>query len=420
MLLSLAETGRFPLSIAHFQHGLDPVEEGDCLFVKDLAERLGLPFVLGRGEVQERRRREGLSLEEAARAERFRFLENLRCSLGAEWIVLGHTADDQVETILLRLLRGAGTSGLKGIPLWDQERRVLHPLLGHWRWETVEYCHRRGLEPRQDPSNSDLTIPRNFLRKRVLPLLEEQFPGCKQAMARSSSILAGEDLYMSGQSRLIVRDYCWQEGEKMCLADRTRWLPTALTRRLILDALHQCKRKTSFQEVEAVRRLLIGEAGRQANLGGGWMALRSDDGIIMTRERPTSPPPNDFLTTLQVPGRTVLPDGRAVLAGWIPPREVCLGGPGSILRPEASRGSLRFWRPGDRFQPLGFPHRRKLQDFFTDHKVPAPERRRVPLLICDQDVACLVGMAVSERWKLEEHHSQALHLRIETEEKDDA
>ncbi|MBE3088038.1 MAG: tRNA lysidine(34) synthetase TilS [Chloroflexi bacterium] len=171
LLLSLAETGRFPLSVAHFQHGLYPGEEGDYLFVKALAERLGLSCALGRGEVRERRHREGLSLEEAARAERFRFLEDLRCSLGAEWIVLGHTADDQVETILLRLLRGAGLSGLKGITLCDQERRVLHPLLGHWRWETVQYCQRRGLEPRQDPSNSDLAIPRNFLREEVLPLL---------------------------------------------------------------------------------------------------------------------------------------------------------------------------------------------------------------------------------------------------------
>ncbi|MEI6308092.1 MAG: tRNA lysidine(34) synthetase TilS [bacterium] len=420
LLLSLAETGRFPLSVAHFQHGLHPGEEGDYLFVKALAERLGLSCALGRGEVRERRRREGLSLEEAARAERFRFLEELRCSLGAEWIVLGHTADDQVETILLRLLRGAGLSGLKGISLWDQERRVLHPLLGHWRRETVEYCRRRGLEPRQDPSNSDLAIPRNFLRVEALPLLERRFPGCKQAMVRSSSILAGEEEYLSAQSQQVVRSFCRQAGEDVRLADEIRGLPTALARRVIMDTLHECKGAISFQEVEAVRQLLAGETGRSADLGGGWRALRSGNGVVLTRERLTPPPPEAFQAPLQVPGRTALPDGRTVLAGLVHRCEVRLGGPGSTLRPEAASGSLRFWQPGDRFQPLGFPHRRKLQDFFTDRKVLAPERRRVPLLICDDDVACLVGMAVGERWKLEEHHAQALHLHIEEEEKDDA
>ncbi|MCX5976146.1 MAG: tRNA lysidine(34) synthetase TilS [Coprothermobacterota bacterium] len=420
LLLSLAETGRFPLSVAHFQHGLHPGEEGDYLFVKALAERLGLSCALGRGEVRERRHREGLSLEEAARAERFRFLEDLRCSLGAEWIVLGHTADDQVETILLRLLRGAGLSGLKGITLCDQERRVLHPLLSHWRRETVQYCQRRGLEPRQDPSNSDLAIPRNFLREEVLPLLERRFPGCKQAMVRSSDILAGEEEYLLGQSRQVVRSFCRQEGEDVRLADGIRGLPTALARRVLLNALQECKGETSFQEEEAVRLLLTGETGRSADLKGGWRALRSGDGVVLTRKKPVSLSPNAFQAPLQIPGRTVLPDSRMVLAGWIPCREIHLGGPGSILRPEAASGSLRFWQPGDRFQPLGFPHERKLQDFFTDRKVPRLVRRRVPLLICEEEVACLVGMAVSERWKLEEHHVQALYLRIEEKEEDDA
>ncbi len=425
MLLSLAEIGRFTLSVAHFQHGLHPGEEGDYLFVKALAERLRLSCTLGRGEVRERRRREGLSLEEAARTERFRFLEDLRCTLGAEWIVLGHTADDQVETILLRLLRGAGSSGLKGIPLWDGERHVIHPLLDHWRRETVQYCRQRGLEPRQDPTNNDLAIPRNFLRGEVLPLLEEHFPGCKKAMVRSSRILAGEEEYLSGQSRQIVRSFSWQEGGDRRLAVEIRELPTALARRVLLNFLQECKGETSFQEVEAVRQLLAAHPGRSADLRGDWRALRSVEGVVLTRERPASLTSDAFQAPLQVPGRTALPDGRTVLASWVPRREVHLGspgvpGPGSTLRPEAASGNLRFWRPGDRFQPLGFPHRRKLQDFFTDRKVPAPERRRVPLLICNEDVACLVGMAVGERWKLEEHHAQALHLIIEEEEKDDA
>ncbi|MBE3088039.1 MAG: hypothetical protein IMZ71_02845, partial [Chloroflexi bacterium] len=133
-------------------------------------------------------------------------------------------------------------------------------------------------------------------------------------MVRSSSILAGEEEYLSGQSRQVVRSFCRQEGADVRLADGIRGLPTALTRRVILDALQKCKGETSFQEVEAVRQLLKGDAGRSVDLRGGWRALRSGDGVVLTRERLALRPPDAFQAPLHVPGRTALPDGRTVLA----------------------------------------------------------------------------------------------------------
>jgi tRNA(Ile)-lysidine synthase len=416
LLLSLLDLRRYHLTVAHYRHGLSDVEEEDTLFVASLAHRLGLPLIVGRNDTPEHQAR-GRSPEEAARHHRFAFLEKTRMCQGADWIALAHTADDQAETVLLRLVRGAGLEGLKGIPLCDEKRRVIHPLLWHWRAETFQLCHEANLEPRLDPTNMDAAIPRNSLRLQVIPMLEETFPGCRAAIVRTTEVLRADENLLAGLAEEAWRNSVVIEDDGFLLRQGIESLPLALSRRVLLETLHRWKGKASLAEVESLRHLYSLQPGRAATLGGGYRAERIQTGIWLPFSQGEDNEGLEvFHTPLIVPGWTFLPTGETIQAFWVPRSEVSFTSGTSFLIPAAANSEVRFWRPGDRFQPFGFSHTRKLQDYFTDRKVPVRARHRHPLLEAQGEIACIIGLEVGEHWKLTDQYSQALCLRKEKED----
>jgi tRNA(Ile)-lysidine synthase len=188
----------YAVTAAHYNHGLRPDAGSDALHVQQVCVQMGIPFVSAASDVAEFARTEGMSIEEAARTVRYRFLFSEARRLGCAAVAVGHTADDQVETVLMHFLRGAGLAGLRGMqpfgvmPEWDAELPLIRPMLGVWRADVLAYCREQALEPVIDQSNTDTTYFRNRLRHELIPYLQEYNPRIKEVLWRMSQTAVGD------------------------------------------------------------------------------------------------------------------------------------------------------------------------------------------------------------------------------------
>src|SRR5512134_1539254 len=203
-LMSILRKAGYRTIVAHFNHKLRPDADADANIVEQTAARLNLASVIESGDVRAFADAEKLSIEEAARILRYRFLMRQARRLKAQAVAVGHTADDQVETVLMHFIRGAGLAGLKGmsyrtiLQAFDPEIPVVRPLLDTWREETVVYCAANGFRPRHDPSNASLDFFRNRLRHLLIPTLESYNPRFRDVIWRTSRSLAGDFEIISG------------------------------------------------------------------------------------------------------------------------------------------------------------------------------------------------------------------------------
>src|SRR5688572_30367025 len=197
-LMSVLRKAGYPVIVAHFNHKLRPDSDTDANIIERTAARLNLRSVIESRDVRAYAEEEKLSIEEAARIMRYRFLMKQAHRSNAQAVAVGHTADDQVETVLMHFIRGAGLTGLKGmnyrtiIHMFDPQIPVVRPLLDMWREETIVYCAANGLRPRHDPSNASLDFFRNRLRHLLIPTLESYNPRFREVLWRTSRSLAGD------------------------------------------------------------------------------------------------------------------------------------------------------------------------------------------------------------------------------------
>jgi tRNA(Ile)-lysidine synthase len=427
----------FRLHVAHLNHGLRGVAaDEDARFVADLAARWGLPCTLGQVDV--RLQAGGRSIEEAARLARYRFLAEAAGEANAGIIAVGHNADDQAETVLMHLLRGAGVAGLRGMlpraPLADyrlgfplaRQVSLERPLLSVPRCEIEAYCAQHGVQPRFDRSNEDLTFYRNRLRHELLPLLEGYNPAIRKVLAHTAAVMAGEAEIL--QTNL---DTAWQQvtlpsGPDEVLFDLPAWraLQLGLQRSTLRQAIHVLRRELrdiSGQHVErAVWLAREGGTGQSATLACGlalqigYQSLRvAGEGEpwrsqvpLIVREVP-----------LHVPGETPLAGGWRVIVRLAEPGAVREGWSRweAWLDAKASGGRLllRPRRPGDRFQPRGLGgHSVKLNEFMIDQKVHRDDRAGWPLLEGENGLAWVCGLRVDERVAVSTSTQAVWHVRF--------
>ncbi len=274
LLRGLASLGQ-RVACGHVHHGLRSDADSDLAFVKELAQQLGVPFGARRVDAA---RPDGRSPEARARALRYAALEELRLELSADWIATAHTRDDQAETVLLRAIRGTGLTGLAGIVPRSHASRLLRPLLAVPGLELRRYLERRGQRWREDRSNADLSIPRNRLRRQVLPLLEQIHAGAAGKLAELAELAleAREDAAPRIEAVLSralrpARSGCWLEpGPLGSLAPTER-------RRALAGALETVGLATRVTRVHLGRmERFLEEAPRSASLSlpGGRVLLR--------------------------------------------------------------------------------------------------------------------------------------------------
>jgi tRNA(Ile)-lysidine synthase len=425
----LREDSPFPLAVAHLNHALrGAASDRDEEFTASLAARLGLPFhsrKLPAGSLET----SAEGLEAAARRARFAFLEEVARKTGSERVALGHTRDDQAETFLLRLVRGAGTRGLAGIyPI--VAGLFIRPLLGVSRSE-VEACLGEQLLPWcLDASNADMGHTRNRIRARLLPLLREEFnPEIASVLARTAEILREEEAYLDETTRRLADRLLKRDPSGLTLSiPAARLLPPALRRRLLRLAFQQVAEGNApaappgFDSVDAMEALVReGRHGAAVTLGSGREARVLYSDLLLQDGTPSAALETEV--PLPIPGEATLPGlglrlrAREVEASSIPdPRSAAMADR-VLLDAEALPGPLvvRARRAGDAFRPLGCSGESKLKSYLIDRKIPRPARGRVPLVVSGSRIAWVVGFQIDDRCKVTPETRRILVLSKETQ-----
>lgn len=412
-LWSLSKEFAFTLHIAHLDHMFRGRESADeALFVAGLAKKLGVPAVVEKIDVPAFCRERGLSSQEGARTVRYDFLQNVAKTAGATRIATGHTADDQAETFLMRLLRGAGVSGLSAIP--PVRDNIIRPLIDVTRGEVMAYIREHGLEFATDPSNAQSVYMRNRIRRDLLPLLRHFNPRVVETLSTEAELLRDENEAMEAclaeRSGGILR----QEPYGVVL-ERASFnaLPQAFKRRLFLQAVQivdedisgltrQNGWLSSVQIDEAVSFMKTARSGRVLQLPGNVRLEREYEAFIVSRETDAQV----FSRVLTLPGVTRIPelglqaetaiaespDEDFTLKNYLWQAEFDYD---KIHKPLVLRSRLS----GDRFYPSGMGGRsKKLQDYFTDEKVPRRKRNMIPLLVSGEDIVWVVGFRTDARF----------------------
>jgi tRNA(Ile)-lysidine synthetase-like protein len=426
------------LHVLHVNHQIRGSDaEADARFVESVAAEWDVPCTVEQFNVPAIAQARRLSLEEAARQARYTALGRKAVALGTQVIAVAHNADDQAETVLMHLMRGAGLLGLRGMlpatPLSDYHLleplnaplQLVRPLLSISRADIEAYCIEHGFLPRFDQSNLDKTYFRNRLRHEIIPVLETVNPNIRTMLTQTASILAA---YYDAIKPAI--DATWDSitrdiSSNHIVIDLAAWraLPLAFQRAAVRRAvwhLRQASRDTSFQHVEdAVNIARSGETGAQATLPGELVMRIEYDALVFSGADVRPPRPDwPFLppgSSIRVNGQEQIPipgsDWCFSLFPYDGPRsgptwDALLSDPWTTpLNAEALRPpiTLRTRQPGDRFFPLGLGSTQKISAFMINEKIPASWRENIPLLVAGNQIVWLAGWRVDERFAVKEN-----------------
>lgn len=386
-LLELGSHCDLRLSVLHVNHKLRGEEsEADAVFVRQLAGRLGLPFRCHEVDVPGIIRATGGNLEQTARRARREFFLGLIAAGELDRVALGHTRSDQAETVLFRILRGAGTAGLAGILPVSKEGFV-RPLIDVSRAEVLEYLEHRGLSWREDSSNQDRRFARNRIRHDLLPALERDWnPALTQILAGMASVARDEEDYWRGIVTAAAQGHLDVRPPEVTF--RASWLARlhpALGRRVARRAVEQARgdlRRVDLRHIERLIALARTDKGSRRFEIPGLEVWRSFDFV---RLAPPGHRCGDYDLPAPVPGRVRAPgSGRELELELLP------GGSDSGYNGKESEqldwgrisGALRLrnWRPGDQYRPFGRADRVKVNSLLQNARVPRWERRSWPVL----------------------------------------
>ncbi len=434
ILNNLSGPLNFNLFVFHLDHQVrGESSRQESQFVKELAEKLGIPYFIESFNVPRYRRITGLSLQEAARKVRLRFLARTAERIIASKVALGHNSDDQVETILMRLLRGAGAGGLAAMSLLDdfpgkEGIFIIRPLLEASRQEIERYCLENNLSYCIDPSNLKTVYRRNKIRLELIPYLEEHYnPGIKEVLLNMSKSLARDNSFMEQQAGLVFSDVLLEDTLDRVVLEGSHIMKfhPALQWRIIRMALERLKGNLAaveYRHLEAILEMLVrGGPHGSLNLPGELIIKKSYSRLIFLKGMEEKEQILLEKVLIQVPGITAVPELTLKIQTeirkrdelpWPPdPKEEAYLDYDRVMQPLYL--TLRW--PGARFKPLGLNGTKKVKDFLIDQKVPLEERDKTPLILSGTDILWIVGIRVSHLYRLTEKTQRVLVLRAKKE-----
>ncbi len=428
VLWSLRTELGISLRVAHLNHGLRGREaEEDADYVKGLAKRLNLPYTFGRKDVPSIMKNSRLSTEEAARKARYQFLKARALRYGCSKICLGHTADDQAETILISILRGSGLSGLGGIPPIreiEPEIKVIRPLIEVTRREVEEHLKRRKISPKLDTSNLSSQYLRNRIRMKLLPLLSREYnPSISSTLTGMARILRDDKDFLERAMEDILPEVLETSGSNEVKIDLKRFLKLhlALERRILRKAIKLIKgdlKGITFRHWEEVSSLISSRSGSRVDLPEGIVVERRYESLLIHRK--SKGRALSFSHQLEVPGMASIPELNLTIKTSCIRREEL---PPMVWQEDKNKAYLdlskvnlplriRSREPGDRFRPLGMKGEKKVKDLFIDEKVPRKERERIPLLIGGGRVLWVVGLRIDDTVKVTDETDEILLVEL--------
>jgi len=404
--------------VAHFNYQLrDAESDEDEAFVAQRARHYGFESYIERTKTAEYARHHKMGIQEAARILRYEFFDKLLLSSGFDKIATGHNADDNAETILLNLFRGAGVQGLSGIPVYREDKKIIRPLLFASRCEIEQYATNEQLAFRTDSSNQKDVYTRNFIRHQIVPLVKDKInPNIVPTLHRSAELFRELEAFLSYTARqsFELTVVSRSEEELQLSIPRLRSNPTLLQQYIVMLAAETfARRQLEYEQVNAILELTEGLTGSWVPMSKEYVVFRDREHLVMRKSEPTP----DFRITIQlnqkyefemfrfaselVDDRTVngVPDGESEYV------DADRLGDGELI--------LRTWDEGDSFIPLGMKAKKKISDFFVDAKIPIYEKRLVPILETrDGEVVWVCGHRLDDRFKITSDTKRIMRLEF--------
>jgi tRNA(Ile)-lysidine synthase len=411
---------RLHFVVAHLDHGLRPEAAQEKSFVRKAAAELGVPFISRKADVRQKQLDERLTLQEAAREARYAFLQEAAKAQRATKIALGHTADDQAESIMMRLLRGSGTRGLAGIPP-VRGGIFIRPLIEVWRKEVESFLEERKVTYLTDPSNRSPHFLRNRVRHELLPILQQYNPRFRQTLVQMADLFRLEENFWQGMMEEKFPALVRARKKDSLTLDIPSLAAQPLPLRLryfrhAIEKLLGNLRRVSLPHILLMDSLLQNpEPNKCLQLPQGLCVTKAYQALTLTRSREEAVP---FEHVVPGPGYVEIPEiGRTMRF------QVEEGRPG--VRFENSCGvalldydtidfplTLRSPRAGDRFQPLGMEGEKKVKDLFIDCKIPAAQRKRIPLLFKEDRLLWVAGIRLDHRARLKPETQRVLRVEL--------
>ena len=419
ILREISRTLPIDLAVAHINHLLRGDEsQRDEEFVVNLARSLSLPCYVTKVDVRKEAETSGKSLQHAGRDVRYRFYAETAASHHYGKIGVAHNLDDQVETFVLRVLKGTGMRGLSGIPM--KRDNIIRPLLHTGRAEIEEYARAHAVPYVQDSSNEKVVYERNFIRKQIIPWMEKLNPAFREKVSLLINDFAAVNRIFDKQAfEFMSTESQWAEGEVSLRVDALNALDEETRFRVMTRLLGRME--PGFiplrEHMRQIDRVLTGRRPNlTATLPGGLKVRKSYERVFITRKS-FAPAPRLIFSVGEGVNR-LDPFGVALHVALLTEKE---GGPGFFpdVRTayfDADRlGALnvRTFREGDRFVPLGMKASVKLKDFFISRKIPREGRRRIPLLLSGDEIIWVIGHRVDERFKATEETEHKMRVYAE-------
>ena len=393
----------YTLMVAHINHmtrGEDSFE--DAQFVKNFAIKLGLPFFSREINVGEERLRLKKNFQEAARSIRYKFFEETLKRIGGNKIAVAHSADDQVETILMNFVRGSGLTGLAGIP--QVRGKIIRPFLSFYRKDLEDYLEKNKISFREDLSNNNKKYLRNRVRHELIPYLKLYNPNIKKSVEKMSLIVSQDDALLDQltldifnqkfqSQKFIEKKICWDISDFLSN-------PIALRQRLIRETFFQITGNIFGLTANHIRKIVrlfeFPKVGKSLHMPRNIIVTCNYDSVVFKQENKRSPKKifneNKSLSIpIHIPGYTELTQGKIHVQTQIleEKRAVSSLNPKKQAFLDLDQTGLfikaRYYRPGDRFRPLGMVGNKKLKSLFIDSKIPKSIRHQIPILTNAQD-----------------------------------
>ena len=423
------------LIVAHLNHQLRGKDsEEDALFIQKLSEELHLPFILKNVDVHKIAIQTKCSIEEAARGERYKFFIESSRTYNASVVALGHTADDNAETILHRIIRGTGLSGLEGIPIkrqltGDSSTQLIRPLLYTWRNEIIEYLKNEQADFRIDTSNYETKYLRNKIRHELIPLIENQYnPNFRNTLLQLSQILNINNKYLSSEAKKTLETVIIKRAEDSyiinshLLSKQSKIIQYFIFYEILMEMQIPLKEFSYAHYTKIIEETSKKGKGRQFQLPGK-LHLWHEKGILYIRKTPLQ---KSFIpipeTIIQIPGITpIYPSGQLTAEisdvqnlsldeyKRIKTKNEEILDLGRITLPISVRGR----KDGDAISPLGTKGHKKLKDIFIDKKIPAQQRNAIPVVVMNDQPIWVIGVCIDNKVKVTPETKKILKLTFQ-------
>ena len=444
LLRELSETYELRLVLAHLNHCLRGAEaDEDAAFVTEQGKQLGLKVITEKTDVKKLAEEKRLSIEEAGRKARYRFLEQAALQEKIKIVATGHTKDDLAETIIMRLLRGCGTIGLLGIPpvRKQNELTIIRPLIDLKRQDIMNYLDGRKIPYRIDTSNFDAKFLRNRIRNDLLPFLEKDFnPKMREVLINLSKILDSETAFLE-QSLLPIYQQIVEKRQLHYTLDISEFkgvheaLQRSILRRFIMDTKGNLLGIT-YNHIEDLMDLIFTKpSGRQIHLPDDITAVKEYEHILLSRgtyqkpvveggqveipgttkfDIPRMDVTTEILTAETIEIKKLAKHAANLSRTWNDPMHNGITEFEEFFDAD-SIGDILFFRSrskGDRFTPIGFEGSKKVKDIMIDEKISPRFRETVPILATPNEIAWIVGYRISEHFKIRETTEKVLRIKV--------